>query len=65
MGRRRRSDDDAALGCVVYAILGMIFMPIAGLYLLGTKDPEKRTLGLILLIVGIILWIIVGIGSAS
>lgn len=59
MARRRRSDDDAAIGCVVYALLAIFFMPIVGLVLVCGKDPEKKTLGWVLLVVGIILWIIV------
>ena len=59
MARRRRSDDDAAIGCVVYALLAIFFMSIVGLVLVCGKDPEKKTLGWVLLVVGIILWIIV------
>lgn len=59
MARRRRSDDDAAMGCIVYAILAIFFMPIVGLVLVCGKDPEKKALGWVLLVVGIILWIIV------
>ena len=61
---RRRSNDDAAMGCVVTAMLILIFMPIAGLVMICNKDPEKQTWGWILLVVGAILWLIVGIGSA-
>ena len=64
MKQRRKNEDEAALGCVVYALLGLLFMPIVGLFLACGKDPEKRTLGWILLIVGIVLWIVLGIGSA-
>lgn len=64
MKQRRKNEDEAALGCVVYALLGLLFMPIVGLFLACGKDPEKRTLGWILLVVGIVLWIVLGIGSA-
>ena len=60
----RRRDDDTAMGCVVYAILGLILMPLVGLFWVCSKDPEKKTWGWILLILGIILWIVFGIGSA-
>lgn len=60
----RRRDDDAAIGCIVYAVLGLILMPIVGLFLVCSKDPEKKTWGWILLIVGIILLAILGIGRA-
>lgn len=60
----RRRDDDAAMGCIVYAVLGLILMPLIGLFLVCSKDPEKKTWGWILLIVGIIVLAILGIGRA-
>ena len=60
----RRRDDDAAMGCIVYAVLGLILMPLIGLFLVCSKDPEKKTWGWILLIVGIILLAILGNGRA-
>ena len=61
---KRKRDDEAAMGCAVYAVLGLILMPIVGLFLVCSKDPEKKTWGWILLVVGIVLWIVFGIGSA-
>ena len=61
---RRHSNDDAAMGCIVYLLLVLFFMPIVGLYLVCGKDPEKKTLGWVLLILGVILWIVVGVMSA-
>lgn len=61
---RRHSNDDAAMGCIVYLLLVLFFMPLVGLYLVCGKDPEKKTLGWVLLIIGIILWIVVGVMSA-
>ena len=60
----RRRDDDAAMGCIVYAVLGLILMPLIGLFLVCSKDQEKKTWGWILLIVGIILLAILGNGRA-
>ena len=60
----RRRDDDAAMGCIVYEVLGLILMPLIGLFLVCSKDPEKKTWGWILLIVGIILLAILGNGRA-
>jgi hypothetical protein len=42
MSRRRQSDDDAAMGCVVYALLILFFMPIVGLVMVCGKDEEKK-----------------------
>ena len=61
---RRKRNDDAATGCIVYAILALILMPLVGLYLVFSKDPEKRTWGWVLLVVGVILWTVFG-GSAA
>lgn len=63
MAKRKRGDD-AVVGCLVYAVLGLILMPVVGLFLVCSNDPEKKTWGWILLIVGIALWIFFGIGSA-
>ena len=64
MKQRTNKNDEPALGCVVYALIGLLFMPIVGLFLACGKDPEKRMLGWILLVDGIILWIVLGIGNA-
>ena len=63
MGYRRKKDDDAALGCVVRVIFVLILMPIAGLFLVGSKDPEKQKWGWVLLAAGTIFWLIIGISS--
>jgi hypothetical protein len=63
-GRRNSSSDDGVTGCLAYVLLGLFLMPILGLVFISSKDPDKKTLGWILLVVGIILWIIVGVGSA-
>ena len=60
----RKRDDDAALGCIVHAVWGLILMPVIGLFLVCSKDPEKKTWGCILLIIGLALLVILGIGSA-
>ena len=62
MSRRRRSSDDAAMGCVAFAILALLFMPIVGLVMICSKDPDKQTWGWILLVVGAILWLMVALG---
>lgn len=59
----RRRNGDATMGCIVYAVLGLILMPLIGLFFVCSKDTEKKTWGWILLILGIILWIVFGVGS--
>lgn len=61
---KRKRDDDAAMGCIIFAVWGLILMPIVGLILVCCKDPEKKTWGWILLIVGIVLLAILGIGRS-
>ena len=61
---RKRSNDDGIIGCLVYVLIAIFLMPVAGLFMICGKDPEKRTLGLVLLIAGIILWIILALYSA-
>ena len=60
-GNRRRDPGDS--GCLALLIIGFIAMPLVGLYLMSKKDDESRALGLVLLIVGIILWVYVGVRS--
>ena len=59
-----RKDDDAALSFVMYVLLGLLLMPIVGAFLIGSKNPEKRIWGWILLIAGVGILVILGIGSA-
>ena len=45
MARRRRSDEDAILGCLVYLLLIIFLMPIAGVYFLCKLDPNAKVGG--------------------
>lgn len=55
---RRGGFDDSGLGCLVMIILGMLAMPLVGIYMLiSGKDDGKKAIGAILTIVGIIIWI--------
>ena len=59
---RRRSDNDS-MPLIVLLLLAFYALPLVGLYFLLREDPSKRELGIILLVVGIILWIIVGVSA--
>ena len=60
MSRRRRGlGTDDVVSLVVGLMIAMIAMPITGLFFLLRKNPSKRWLGWILLILGVILWIVV------
>ena len=45
-------------GCLVYAIIAVIAMPIVGLYLISAGDTDgKKAAGVVLIILSIIFWI--------
>ncbi len=55
---RRGGSDDSGMGCLVMIILGMVAMPLVGLYMLFKgEDDGQKAIGAILTIVGIIIWI--------
>ena len=66
MSRRRNrgggGGDDAGMGCLVIAILCLVAMPLVGLYL--NSDSQTKTIGIVLTVVGFILWICVGAAGA-
>lgn len=56
-GRRSSNDDDMS-GCLVYAIIAIIAMPIVGLYLIFEGDTDgKKAAGVVLLILSLLFWI--------
>ena len=63
VARRRRSDEDATLGCLVYILLIIFLMPIAGIYLLCKPSLNAKIGGAVLLIVGLFLWWFIAFNS--
>ena len=58
---RAGSDIDGSLAMI---ILGLVALPIVGLVMmLNSKTEDNKVLGGVLLVVGIVLWIIIGIAS--
>ena len=54
----RGGSDDSGMVCLVMIILGMVAMPLVGLYMLFKgEDDGQKAIGVILTIVGIIIWI--------
>ena len=54
----RGGSDDSGMGCLVMIILGLVAMPLVGLYMLFQGDDDgQKAIGAILTIVGIIIWI--------
>lgn len=57
------SSDASGMGCLVMIILALIAMPLVGVYMLiSGKDSSQKTIGAILLIVGIIFWAVAAQG---
>lgn len=63
MGRcgRHHHNDDSGLGCLVILLLAIFAMPIVGLYMVFKGDESQKALGIVLTIIGVILWIYLGI----
>lgn len=55
--RRHRKYDDKTLEFVVYIMLAIFLMPIVGIVLLGKKSIPLKILGVVLLVLGIIIWV--------
>ncbi len=61
MRKQKRHSDDGVIGCLIWVIIILIALPVYGVYriITGKSDGEKAV-GVLLLIVGILLWIVVG-----
>ena len=60
MGRRycsHNKNEPDGTGCVVFFLLLVFLMPLVGIWLLCSEDKDKQVVGVILLVIGIILWI--------
>ena len=58
-GRYRRNGETETLGCLVQLLLLFVAMPFVGLYLLITPNSMSKGLGLLLTVLGVVIWIIV------
>lgn len=64
MSKQRGNDNGGAMGCALILFFAIVAMPILGLYLaVAGEESEVKLLGIALLIVGIIVWLKVGIGG--
>ena len=54
---KNNRNSDSGMGCVIILVLAVFAMPLVGLYLaLAGEEKEQKVLGVILFIVGIIVW---------
>ena len=64
MSKDNRSNDSSGLGCVVMLFVAVVAMPLLGVYLISSAEEDgQRVLGVALLIVGIIVWIKMGMAG--
>ena len=62
--RRYRKSSDSGDTAIALALIAIVAMPIFGIYLLTRNNETDKTWGAILTVLGIILWIAVGVMSA-
>ena len=59
---RNNKSNDSGIGCALVLMLAVFAMPLVGLYLaVAGEESEQKMLGVVLLIVGIIVWIKIGV----
>jgi hypothetical protein len=59
----RRSKQSSGEELAINFIVMLLMLPIIGLFMVGSKDPAKKTIGGVLLVVGLIIWLVMGCGS--
>ena len=59
---KNNKSNDSGIGCALVLMLAVFAMPLVGLYLaVAGEESEQKMLGVVLLIVGIIVWIKIGV----
>lgn len=53
----RKSDEEKMLGKLIFLFLSVLLLPILGIKLMGSESVSKIALGLLLMVVGIVVWI--------
>lgn len=56
---KRKTEQERTLSLVVWLILLIALMPVAGLYLMSCEDAEARPWGGLLFVLGAVLWLAV------
>lgn len=64
MHRNRRNNSDGATSALAVVLIALVAMPIFGIYLLTRNNETDKTWGAVLTVLGIVLWIAIGVMSA-
>ena len=56
---KKSAGDELAMSFLVL----LLMLPIFGVALIGSKDPTKKTIGTVLLVVGLVIWVAMGCGG--
>ena len=59
--RRHKGQNDGGIGCAIMLLLAVFAMPIVGIYMIAKGDESQKVIGIVLTIIGIILWIYLGV----
>lgn len=63
--RHRRDNgsggNDSGMGCLVMILLGLFALPLVGIYFMAKGNEDDKIIGTIMLIVGIVIWIMIGV----
>lgn len=64
MHRNRKNNSDGATSVLAFVLIALVAMPIFGIYLLTRNNETDKTWGAVLTVLGIALWIAIGVMSA-
>ena len=59
----RRSKQSSGEELAVNFIVLLLMLPIIGLFMVGSKDPTKKTVGGVLMVIGLVIWLVMSCGS--
>ncbi len=50
---KKSAGDELAMNLIVF----LLMLPLIGLFLVGSKEPAKKTVGGVLLVIGLVIWL--------
>lgn len=59
--RGHRDENDGPIGCVIILMIAVFFMPVVGIYMIAKGDDTQKGIGIVLTIIGFIIWIYLGV----